>query len=71
MNRCRVTVASNMSEETYRYICDSFVKKFGETEFTKLVDDSILGGFILSFGSGVYDLSIATQLKLMGKELKQ
>ena len=50
MNRCRVTVASNMSEETYRYICDSFVKKFGETEFTKLVDDSILGGFILGLG---------------------
>ena len=71
MNRCKVTVASNMSDATYRYICDSFVKKFGETEFTKLVDDSIIGGFILSFGSGVYDLSIATQLKVMGKELKQ
>ena len=70
MNRCKVTVASNMSDETYRYICDGFVKKFGETEFTKLVDDSIIGGFILSFGSGVYDLSIAAQLKVMGKELK-
>ena len=70
MNRCKVTVASHMSDETYRYICDGFVKKFGETEFTKLVDDSIIGGFILSFGSGVYDLSIAAQLKVMGKELK-
>lgn len=70
MNRCRVTVASNMSDETYRYICDSFVKKFGETEFTRLVDDSIIGGFILSFGARVYDCSLAAQLKVMGKELR-
>ena len=71
MNRCRVTVASNMGDATYRYICDSFVRRFGETEFTKVVDDSILGGFILSFGAGVYDLSVASQLKVMGKELKK
>ena len=70
MNVCKVTVASNMSDETYRYICGQFEKKFCETDFTKLVDDSILGGFILRFGAGVYDLSLATQLKVMEKELK-
>ena len=70
MNRCKVTVTSHMSEGTYRYICAQFEKRFGETEFTKLVDDSILGGFILTFGSGVYDLSVAAQLGRMESQMK-
>lgn len=70
MNRCKVTVTSHMSDATYRYICAEFEKRFGETEFTKFTDDSILGGFILSFGAGVYDLSVSTQLRRMESQMK-
>ena len=37
-----------MSEETYMYLCEGILKRYGRNiEFVKTVDDSLLGGFIL------------------------
>lgn len=70
MKNCIVTVASNMSGETYGQLCEKAEKKFGELSFTKKVDDEIIGGFILDIDGMIYDLSLSTQLAEMKKHIK-
>ena len=72
MRKCTVTAASNMSGETYEYLCEKVRKKFGDdVEFTRKTDESIIGGFILDLNGHIFDLSLATQLKAMGKHLRE
>ena len=72
MRKCTVTAASNMSGETYEYLCEKVRKKFGDdVEFTRKTDESIIGGFILDLNGHIFDLSLATQLKAMGRHLRE
>ena len=72
MRKCTVTAASNMSGETYEYLCEKVRRKFGDDiEFTRRTDDSVIGGFILDLNGHIFDLSLATQLKAMGRHLRE
>ena len=72
MRKCTVTAASNMSGETYEYLCEKVRKKFGDDiEFTRKTDEAVIGGFILDLNGHIFDLSLATQLKAMGRHLRE
>ena len=71
MKTATITVASNMSDNTYKRICDGFSKKLGELTFEKVTDDRIIGGFIADIDGEVYDLSIFSQLKEMQNQIKK
>ena len=72
MRNCTVTAASNMSGETYEYLCEKVQRKFGDDiAFTRVTDESVIGGFILDLNGHIFDLSLATQLKAMGKHLRE
>ena len=72
MRECTVTAASNMSDATYGYLCEKVKAKFGDDiEFSRITDDSVIGGFVLDFNGHIFDLSIASQLKAMGKHLRE
>ncbi len=72
MRNCTVTAASNMSGETYAYLCEKVRSKFGsDIEFTRKTDDSVIGGFVLDLDGHIFDLSLATQLKAMGRHLRE
>ena len=70
MKRIIITTASNMSDTTYSYVCDGFRRKFGEeADFTRIEDDSIIGGFIANVSGEIFDLSISSQLRKMEKHI--
>ena len=72
MRKCTVTAASNMSGKTYEYLCEKVRAKFGDDiEFTRVTDESVIGGFILDLNGHIFDLSLATQLKAMGRHLRE
>ena len=72
MRKCTVTAASNMSGKTYEYLCEKVRRKFGDDiEFTRKTDESVIGGFILDLNGHIFDLSLATQLKAMGRHLRE
>lgn len=64
MRKLFVTTAGNMSDETYKLICDKTQEKFAENfEFVRIDKPEILGGFILNLDDEIYDLSIKSQLE--------
>ena len=72
MRKCTVTAASNMSGETYEYLCERVRRKFGDDiAFTRVTDESVIGGFILNLNGHIFDMSLATQLKAMGRHLRE
>lgn len=71
MKKCIVTVASNMTEETYGMLCEKTKARFGaDIDFVKKVKDDIIGGFILEIDGMIYDCSLSSQLSEMKKHLK-
>ena len=69
MKKCTVTAASNMSGETYEYLCNKIKMRFGDDfEFTRITDDDIIGGCIIDMGGHIFDLSVKTQLSLLKKQ---
>lgn len=69
MKTAVITVASNMSDKTYDRICSGFSEKIGELCFEKVVDDKIIGGFIAEIDGRVFDMSIASQIAKMQKQI--
>lgn len=66
MRNCTITVAPNMSDETFRYLCEKAERKFGtDISFQRVTDETVLGGFILELDGTVYDLSLQTQLETL------
>ena len=63
------TVASNMSDKTYERICKGFAEKLGEISFEKVTDDKIIGGFIAEIDGKIFDMSIASQIAKMQKQI--
>ncbi len=69
MKTAVITVASNMSDKTYERICRGFAEKLGELTFERVTDDKIIGGFIADIDGEVFDLSIASQIEKMQKQI--
>ena len=69
MKTATITVVSNMSDNNYKRICDGFTEKLGELTFEKVTDDKIIGGFIADIDGEVFDLSIASQIEKMQKQI--
>lgn len=70
MRTCLITAASNMSDETYRYLCGKARAKFGEDiTFTRITDDSVIGGFCMELDGTVYDLTVRTQLRMLKQSM--
>ena len=67
--RVILTTTEHMSNETYAFICNGFQRHFGEAEFTHIIDNAIIGGFIADVSGQIYDVSIASQLAKMHKEI--
>lgn len=70
MRTCVIRAAGHLSDETYDYICRQAKKKFGEDlVFSRVTDDAVLGGFVLEVGSEIVDLSFASQLEAVKKQI--
>ena len=69
MKTAIITVACNMSDKTYERICRGFAEKLGEVAFERVTDDRIIGGFIADIDGEVFDLSIASQIEKMQKQI--
>ena len=69
MKTAIITVASNMSDKTYERICKGFAEKLGEISFEKVTDDKIIGGFIAEIDGKIFDMSIASQIAKMQKQI--
>ena len=69
MKTAIITVASNMSDKTYDRICKGFAEKLGEVSFKKITGDRIIGGFIAEIDGEVFDMSIASQIAKMQKQI--
>ena len=70
MRNCVITAASNMSDDTYEYLCAKARAKFGEDiAFTRITDDTVIGGFCMELDGTVYDLTIRTQLDRLKKSM--
>ena len=70
MKRAKLTVASNMSGDTYAMLCDRTRERFGDDiEFKRIVDDDIIGGFILDLDGMIYDLSVKTRFDELKKHI--
>ena len=69
MKTAVITVASNMSDKTYERICKGFAEKLGEISFEKVTDDKIIGGFIAEIDGKIFDMSIASQIAKMQKQI--
>lgn len=68
MRSCVITVARNMSEQTYEFLCERTRERFGsDLSFTKIVDDSVIGGFLMELDGTVYDMTLSTQLNSIRK----
>ena len=70
MRRVIITATSAMSQETYELICKKIEAKYGESfEFSRIDDESIIGGFILNIENKFYDLSTRTRLSEIGEHI--
>lgn len=72
MREAVITVAENMSDETYRYLCDGINQKFGGgITFRRQVDHTVIGGFVLALEGMVYDMSLKTQMDELKKHISE
>lgn len=72
MKKATIIEAGNMTEETYLFICNGVEHKFNDKfEFERVIDKSIIGGFIVNIKGKVYDRSISAQLLKMQEYLSE
>jgi F-type H+-transporting ATPase subunit delta len=70
MKKATLTVAKSMSDETCSLLENGIRKKYGEDiAITKLIDETLIGGFVLSVDGVIYDNSVSSQLDRIKKEL--
>lgn len=70
MRKAIVKITHTMSDETYQQLCDGVSARFGtDTEFEKVFDETLVGGFVLKLDGIVYDYSVRTQLKNIKKHI--
>ncbi len=72
MRKAVITVAENMSDSTFALLCNGITEKFGnDINFEKVIDNTIIGGFLLVLDGVVYDNTIAVQLKRLKKHIAE
>lgn len=72
MRNAHIITASNMSDETYSLLCEGIKKVIGEDiEFVRVINEDILGGFVLKIDGTLYDNSIKSQLKELKKHIEK
>ncbi len=70
IHRCRVTTAVETNSETESRIITAVMKATGgKVEIEKIVDPSIIGGFILEVENRMLDASVSGKLKQIRKNL--
>lgn len=70
MKKCTVTAASNMSRETFAYLCDKIKDRFGSDIVPELItDDGVIGGCVIDLAGHIFDLSVKTQLEGLRKHM--
>ena len=70
MKKATLTVAQSMSDSTYSLLENGIKTKFGDDiALTKLVDETLIGGFVLCVDGVIYDNSVSSQLDRIKKEL--
>lgn len=61
-----------MSDETYRMLCEGIRENFGnDIEFVRVIDESVIGGFVLKLDGVIYDHTIRTQLQRLKKHITE
>ncbi len=71
MKKCVFTVAPNMTDATYDYLCEKASAKTGaDVEFVRKNDDAVIAGFIMEYCGEVTDLSVGTQLGMLKSYLE-
>lgn len=71
MRKAFITVAPNMDDENYALLVEGICAQFGEMQFIKTVDASLLGGFVLKTDGTVYDYSASAKLANLKKFIKE
>lgn len=70
MRKAIIKITRDMSDETYNMLCRGLNQKLGsDIEFEKVLDDSLIGGFVMKLDGVVHDYSIRTQLKNLKKHI--
>ncbi len=70
MRNCKITVSSDMTDETYAMLCEKARRRFGaDLSFTRIDNDAVIAGFILELDGTVYDVSVGTQLEILKKKM--
>ena len=70
MRKAIIKITPNMSDETYKMLCDGVSEKMGsDIEFQKITDETVVGGFVMKLDGKVYDYSVRTQLKNVKKHI--
>ena len=64
MKKATIITTDSMSPDTFAYICSCTEKKFGQKfDFEQVIDNSIVGGFIIQIDNEVFDQSCKTKLE--------
>ena len=59
-----------MSDDTYQMLCKGISERMGsDIEFQQVIDETLIGGFLLKLDGVVYDYSVRTQLKNIKKHI--
>ncbi|MBQ9354352.1 MAG: F0F1 ATP synthase subunit delta [Clostridia bacterium] len=67
-----ITVPANITDETYKEICEGFKKRYGnDITFLKETDEKIIGGFIAEANGIVYDTTIRSKLNMVKKVITE
>ena len=70
MKKCTVTAASNMSRDTFEYLCGKLKERFGDEISPELItDDGVIGGCVIDLDGHIFDLSVRTQLEELRKHM--
>lgn len=72
MRKALIRIAPNMDAESLALLEKGIKENFGSDVVTeKSIDDSIVGGFIVSIDGTVYDYSAGTKLKNLKKFINE
>ncbi len=70
MKSCVIRVSPRMRGETFDAVCRMAEKKYGGgLSFTRVDDETLLGGFVLERDGEISDLSFSSQLEAVKKQI--
>ncbi len=70
MRKAIIKITHTMSDDTYQTLCKGISERMGsDIEFQQVIDETLIGGFVLKLDGVVYDYSVRTQLKNIKKHI--